>query len=165
MEPNNKKTKKRAKKAVAEDQPAAPVAEKVHTGNYTSWRDDEELVDYEPEEPARFSPMEEGISADGDDLSAPGDGHNNIFSSKNDFPAYLAEGTNVAGRKRSQNVFEEGETSRKASRAGPEASKEYKLSIGVGSPTTGGGGGEYRGNVRSIGVGSPLREGSESLQA
>jgi hypothetical protein len=69
-----KRTKKRAKKAVGEDQPAAPAAETLPTGGYLWSRDEEELVDYEPEEPARFFPVEEDISGDGDNLSGPRDG-------------------------------------------------------------------------------------------
>jgi hypothetical protein len=49
MEPNTKRPKKKAKKAVAEDQPAAPVAKIVQPDNYPSWRDEENLIDYEPD--------------------------------------------------------------------------------------------------------------------
>ncbi len=85
--------------------------------------DEEELVDYEPEEPATFSLMEDDISVVGDELSAPTDGQDNIPSTTNDFPANLAEGDHIAGAKRSQMCFGEGEPGRKTSR-----------SIGVGSP-------------------------------
>ncbi len=88
MEPNTKRSKKRAKKAVGVDQPAAPTAEKVPTGGYLWFRDEEELVDYEPEEPARFSPVEEDISTEGDNLSGPTGGQSNISYNTNDFPAY-----------------------------------------------------------------------------
>ncbi len=71
MEPINKRTKKRAKKAAAEEQPAAPVAQTVPTGGYLWARDEEELVDYEAEEPATFSPMEDDFSVVGDDISPP----------------------------------------------------------------------------------------------
>ncbi len=57
-------------------------------------------MDYEPEDPARFSPVEEDISAEGDNLSGPRDGQSNISSNTNDFPAYLAGGADMAGRKR-----------------------------------------------------------------
>jgi hypothetical protein len=46
------------KNAVGEDQPAAPTTEKVPTGGYLWSKDEKKLVDYEPEEPARFSPVE-----------------------------------------------------------------------------------------------------------
>ncbi len=49
-------------------------------------------MNYEPEEPAAFLPMEDDISFVGEDLSPPADGQNNIFSTTNDFPANLAEG-------------------------------------------------------------------------
>ncbi len=67
--------------------------------------------------------MEDDISVVGDDLSPPAYGQDNISSTTNDFPANLAEGDHMAGAKRSENVFGEGEPGRKTSR-----------SIGVGSP-------------------------------
>jgi hypothetical protein len=51
IEPNVKRTKKRAMKAVGEDQPAASATKTLPTGGYLWSRDEEELVDYEPEEP------------------------------------------------------------------------------------------------------------------
>ena len=56
MEPNTKRPKT-AKKAVAEEQPAAPATQNITTGGYLWSKDEEELVDYEPEEPAKFSPV------------------------------------------------------------------------------------------------------------
>ncbi len=109
MEPNTKMPKKKAKKAAAEEQPVAPATQNVPTGGYLWSRDEEELVDYEPEEPATFSPVEDHISVGGEDLSSPGDGQNNISSTTNDFPAYLAEDDHImAGRKRSQIVLKRG---------------------------------------------------------
>ncbi len=49
-------------------------------------------MDYEPEEPARFSHVEEDISVDRNGLSTPRVGQTNISSITNDFPAYLAGG-------------------------------------------------------------------------
>ncbi len=43
-EPITKRIKKRAKKAAAEEQPAAPVAQTVPTGGYLWARDEEELA-------------------------------------------------------------------------------------------------------------------------
>jgi hypothetical protein len=106
MESVTKKPKKKAKKAVAEEQPTAPATQIVPTGGYLWSRDEEELVDYEPEEPATFSPVEDDISVVGEDLSPPGDGQNNISSTTNDFSANLAEGGHMAGAKRSQIVLE-----------------------------------------------------------
>ncbi len=81
MEPVSKRPKKKAKKAVVEEQPAAPAAQNIPTGGYLWTRDEEELlVDYEPEEPAAFLPMEDDISVVGEDLSPPADGQNNISS-------------------------------------------------------------------------------------
>ncbi len=67
--------------------------------------------------------VEEDIYSGEDDCPAHGDGPADNITSTNDFPAYLAEGADMAWRKRSQNCFQEGERSRKTSR-----------SIGVGSP-------------------------------
>ncbi len=84
--------------------------------NYPSWRDEENLVDYEPEEPATFSPAEEDNYSDGDDYPAHRDGpEDNI----DDFPAYPAEGADRVGGKRSQNVFRRGSAA--ARRAGVSA--------------------------------------------
>ncbi len=102
MEPINKRTKKRAKKAAAEEQPAPPVTQKVPTGGYLWARDEEELVDHEAKEPATFSPMEDDVSVVGDDISPPTDGQHNVSSTTNDFPANLAEADHMAGAKRSQ---------------------------------------------------------------
>ncbi len=71
MEPNVKRLKKKAKKAAAEGQQASPAAKIIQLDNYPSWRDEEDLIDYEPEEPARFSPADMDNSAEEDD-SPPG---------------------------------------------------------------------------------------------
>ncbi len=44
------------------------------TRNPTSWRDEEELVDYEPEEPAAFSPVGDDISVPKDHMPTLGEG-------------------------------------------------------------------------------------------
>jgi hypothetical protein len=60
MEPSARRTKNTAKKSVLNKGKPAGQAEKqvptVSTSNLTFWRDEEELVDYEPEDPATFSP-------------------------------------------------------------------------------------------------------------
>jgi hypothetical protein len=114
MEPINKRTKKRAKKAAVEEQPAAPVAQTVPIGGYLWARDEEELVDYEAEEPATFSPMEDDVSVVGDDVSPPTDGQHNISSTYNDFPANLAEADHMAGAKRSHFFVRESQAARPA---------------------------------------------------
>ncbi len=58
MEPAMKSPKKKAKQSIfGEDQPAKSVPSE----KYTSSRDEEVLVDYELEEPAAFSPIEDDI--------------------------------------------------------------------------------------------------------
>jgi hypothetical protein len=58
MEPTKKRPKKKAKTSIfGEGQPAGPAAKTVPAVKFTSSRDEEELVDYEPEEPAAFSPI------------------------------------------------------------------------------------------------------------
>ncbi len=74
MDPFLKKSKKKARKAGAEAKPAVqtnvnPPAEK----STSSW-EEEQLVDYEPEKPARFSPVEADIYSGEDDCPAHGDG-------------------------------------------------------------------------------------------
>jgi hypothetical protein len=83
----------RAKKSV----PVLP------TGNSTSWRDEEELVDYEPEDPPSFSPADDDFSDSEDRVLTPEQGSANISSSKDDLAAYPAEDAVMAGRKRRQN--------------------------------------------------------------
>ncbi len=54
-------------------------------------------MDYEPEEPARFSPAEEDIYSGEDDYPAHGDGSEDNIHITDDFPAYPAEGADMAG--------------------------------------------------------------------
>ncbi len=86
------------------------------TGNSTSWRDKEELVDYEPEDPPSFSPADDDISWPEDRASTPEKGSDNIPSSRDDLLAYPVGEAVLAGRKRSQNLPEEEEQSRKPAR-------------------------------------------------
>ncbi len=90
------------RKAAAEEQSAAPFVQTVPTGGYLWGRDEEELVDYEAEDPATLSPMEDDVSVVGDDISVPTDGQNNISSTNTDFPANLAEADHMVGAKRSK---------------------------------------------------------------
>jgi hypothetical protein len=93
----------------------------VHTDNYTSWRDEEELVDHEPEEElASFSPMEEGISADGDELSAHKDGQSIISANTNVLPVKSTEDCNVPSRRRWQMFFRQGVVSGASERGNPK---------------------------------------------
>jgi hypothetical protein len=75
----------------------------VSTGKYTSSRDEEELVDYEPEEPVSFSPVENELSVEEFDTPEHGDGLASSIVVDTEIPVHLAEGSNVvAGRKRRQ---------------------------------------------------------------
>ncbi len=108
-----KKSKKKARKAGAEAKPAVqtnvnPPAEKKYT---SSW-EEEQLVDYEPEDPASFSPVEEDIYSGEENYRPHGDGPEDNIPITDAFPAYPAEGADMAGRKRSQNCFQEGVSSR-----------------------------------------------------
>ncbi len=86
MEPNMKRTKKKAKKAASEGKQAAPAAKIIQLDNYPSWRDEEDLIDYEPEEPARLSPADMDNSAEKDDSPAHGDGPEDKVPISDDFP-------------------------------------------------------------------------------
>jgi hypothetical protein len=124
MDPFVKKSKKNARKAGAETKSAVQTNVNPSAEKYTSSWEEEQLVDYEPEEPAAsFSPVEEDIYSGKNNYPAHGDGpEEDNTPITDDFSVYPAEGADMAGRKRSQNVFQEGEPSRKTSR-----------SIGVGS--------------------------------
>ncbi len=128
MDPMNRKTKKRTKKAVAGNRPATKLTKTILLGKYPSVGNEEDLIDYEePEEqedPARFSPADTDYSAENYNSPAHVDGPEDNEVINDGFPANLAEdGHIMAGAKRSQNVFQEEERSRKTTR-----------SIGVGSP-------------------------------
>ncbi len=102
MEPNARRTKKKAKKATAEVQPAASPAKLVQPDNYPSWCEEENLVDYdEIEEPASLSPAEEDNYSDGDGYPAHRDGPEDDIDNTDDFAAYTAEGADMSGGKRS----------------------------------------------------------------
>jgi hypothetical protein len=66
MKPIVRRTKKMAKKSHLNTAKTAAQAEKkipaVPASHPTSWRDEEELVDYEPETPPSFSPAVEEFS-------------------------------------------------------------------------------------------------------
>ncbi len=64
--------------------------------NYPSWRDEEELIDYEPEEPARLSPVEVDNSGEEDDYPAHGDGPEGKIPVTDNFSAYIAEADHMA---------------------------------------------------------------------
>ncbi len=74
MDPIVKKSKKKARKAGAEAKPAVQTNVNPPAEKYSSSWEEEQLVDYEPEEPARFSPVEEDNYIDGDHYPARRDG-------------------------------------------------------------------------------------------
>ncbi len=109
MDPMNRRTKKRTKKAVAGNLPAAKLTKTILLDKYPSVGNEEDLIDYEePEEqekPARFSPADTDYSAENYASPAHVDGPEDNEVINDDFPANLAEGGHMAGAKRSQNVF------------------------------------------------------------
>jgi hypothetical protein len=127
MDPMNRKTKKRARTAVAGNRPATKLTKTILLDKYPSVGNEEDLIGYEEpeeqEEPTRFSPADTDYSAGNYDSPAHVDGPEDNEVVNDDFPANPAEGGHMAGAKRSQNVFQEEERSRKATR-----------SVGIGSP-------------------------------
>ncbi len=115
-----KRTKKMVKKSMlGGGQSTRRAAESVPvlpTGNNTSWRDEEELVDYEPEDPPSYSPDDDDILLRKDRAPNPEQGSADISPSKDNLPAYQAEEAVLAGRKRCQKLPEEEEQNRKATR-------------------------------------------------
>ncbi len=75
MEPNVRRTKKMAKKSSLNTRKTAVQAEKkipaVPASYSTSWRDEEEQVDYEPETPPSLSPAVDDFSEPEDRLRTP----------------------------------------------------------------------------------------------
>jgi hypothetical protein len=120
MEPRAKLTNKIAKKSVLNKGKTAGQAETrvptVPAIDLTSWRDEEERVDYEPEDPPTFSPAEDDYSVPEDRLPTPEQGSANTSPSKDDLPAYPAEDAVMVGRKRRPNFPEEKEQRRKVAR-------------------------------------------------
>ena len=105
MDPNVKKSKKKARKAGAEAKPAEQTNVNPPAEKYNSSWEEEQLVDYEPEEPAAFSPMEEENYSEGDDYPAQGDGPEDQNDNTDYFPADFAEAVDSVGAKRSQMFF------------------------------------------------------------
>ncbi len=106
-----KRPKKKAKIHLGR-RPASGDGGKIgSSGKNTSPRDEEVLVDYEPEEPAAFSPIEDDISIPEDHTPTLEEGPADISLHANDLPAYPAENANMAERKRRQNVLVRGRQS------------------------------------------------------
>jgi hypothetical protein len=106
MDPNVKKSKRKARKAGTQAKPAIQNQSNPPAKNYNSSWEEEQLVDYdEPEEPAAFFPLEEENYSEGDDYPAQADGLEDQNDNTDDFPTYPAEGSDSVGGKRSQIVF------------------------------------------------------------
>ncbi len=105
MEPFVKKGKKRIRKAGGDEQPAQETENHPSLDYNSSYRDEEELVDYEPESPPRLSPGEDEIYSDYDQIPAQGDGPASNTPTTTDLLAFLAEGCNMRSRRRSRNVL------------------------------------------------------------
>jgi hypothetical protein len=99
-----KKVKKRNRKADAsEDQPAQETENHPSLDYNSSFRDEEELVDYEPGSPPRMSAGEDELYSDYDQIPAHGDGPASNTPTTTDFPAFSADDSNVSVRRRWQN--------------------------------------------------------------
>ncbi len=109
MDPMNRKTKKRTRKAVAGSRPATKLTKTILLDKYPSVGNEEDLIDYEEpeeqEEPARFSPADTDYSAENYDSPAHVDGPEDNVVVIDDFSANPAEGGHMAGAKPSQNFF------------------------------------------------------------
>ncbi len=107
MEPVVRRTKKMARKSALITGKTAAQAEKktpaVPASQPTSWRDEEELVDYEPESPPSFSPAVEEFSEHEDRVRTPVPGQADGSASDEDFHELPAEDAAMAGRKRRRN--------------------------------------------------------------
>jgi hypothetical protein len=107
MEPNVRRTKKMAKNSHLNTGKTAVQAEKkipaVPASHSTSWRDEEELVDYEPESPPSFSPAVEDFSEPEDRLRTPVPEQADDSASDEGFREIPAEDAAMAGRKRRRN--------------------------------------------------------------
>ncbi len=106
MGPIEKNTKKKTKKASAAASRSSAQEEKqvstVPTSNLTSWRDEEELVDYEPEVPPSFLPIQDDISAREDRTPTQEEEQHYLSANTDELPALVAEDGPMAGGKLSQ---------------------------------------------------------------
>jgi hypothetical protein len=106
MDPIAKSTRKKAKKASSGGDRSSGRGEKqVATSPadiQSDWRDEEELVDYEPEEPPSFSPIQDYMSAQEDHTPTQEEEPQYFSLDTEDLPASLAEDDPMAGRKRSR---------------------------------------------------------------
>ncbi len=101
MEPIVRRTKKMARKSVLNTAKTAAQAEKkipaVPDSHSTSWRDEEELIDYESGFQPSFSPAVEAISEPEDRVRTPVPGQDGSSSPDYDFGDVAADDAPVAG--------------------------------------------------------------------
>jgi hypothetical protein len=114
-----RRTKKVAKKSLMSTGKPAEQAEKkapaVLSNVSTSWREEEELVDYEPETPpSSFPPSVEALSDPDDRPRTPVPGQADSSSPDYEFGVIEADDAPMAGQKRRPNFPEEEEQRRKA---------------------------------------------------
>ncbi len=106
MDPIAKNTRKKAKKASSGGGRSSGRGEKqlatLPADIQAAWRDEEELVDYEPEYPPPFSPIQDDMSVQGDHTPTQEEEPHYFPPDTDDFPASLAEDDPMAGRKRSR---------------------------------------------------------------
>jgi hypothetical protein len=88
MQPLLKKGKKRVRNAGGDNQPAGDIKNYPYQVQYPSYREEEDLVDYEPESPERYPTEEDDISEEFDELPAHGDGPAANSPKLNDIPAF-----------------------------------------------------------------------------
>jgi hypothetical protein len=98
----------KARKAGGKGQPTEEVANNPSSINYPSLYGDKEIVDCEPESPARYLCDKGDISPDYDYWPAHRKEPYTIIQSMTDFPAFLADDSNVRSRRRSQIFFKRG---------------------------------------------------------
>jgi hypothetical protein len=67
-----------------------------------AWQDEKDLFGYEPEEPPRFSPIEDDISILEEHTPTPEEGASDISPLADDLPAFSAEDGPSVGAKRSR---------------------------------------------------------------
>jgi hypothetical protein len=105
MDPNAKSTKRKAKKASSGGGRSSGRREKqvatVPADVQAAWRDEEDLVDYEPEDPPS-SPIQDEASVQEDHTPTQQERPHDFPFSTDVLPAFSAEDDLMAGRKRSR---------------------------------------------------------------
>jgi hypothetical protein len=92
MDPNAKRTKTKARKSIFGEGRSTGQGGKhvplLPADIQTAWRDEEDLVDYEPEEPAAYSPIQGGISVQGDHTPTLEEGPHDFSPNTDNFPHF-----------------------------------------------------------------------------